>query len=62
VRFKDERGRPIPTPGIKGETNIFLNFGGNLTVSADYRGVGSPAYFAGRAPINMFSGRVRLQF
>jgi uncharacterized membrane-anchored protein len=32
-----------------------MNFGGNLTVSADYEGIGSPAYFADRTPINMFS-------
>jgi hypothetical protein len=46
----------------KGETNIFMNFGGNLTVSGDCQRISSLAYFADRTPINMFSGRVRLQF
>ena len=34
----------------------------NLTVSADYQFIGNAAYFAERSPINMFSGRVHLQF
>jgi high affinity Mn2+ porin len=35
---------------------------GNLTISADYQFIGNAAYFADRGPINMFSGRVHLQF
>ncbi|MGO9172931.1 MAG: carbohydrate porin [Rhodomicrobium sp.] len=35
---------------------------GNLTVSADYQYIGNAAYFANRGPINMFSGRVHVQF
>jgi high affinity Mn2+ porin len=34
----------------------------NLTISADYQFIGNSAYFAGRDPINMLSGRLRLQF
>jgi high affinity Mn2+ porin len=35
---------------------------GTLTLSADYQYIGNAAYFAERGPINMFSGRIRLQF
>jgi high affinity Mn2+ porin len=34
----------------------------NLTVSADYQWIGNAAYFAERSPINMFAGRIRVQF
>jgi high affinity Mn2+ porin len=34
----------------------------NLTVSADYQYIGNAAYFAGRSPISMFSGRIHVQF
>lgn len=34
----------------------------NLTISADYQYIGNSAYEAGRGSINMFSGRVRVQF
>jgi len=34
----------------------------NLTISADYQFIGNAAYFAERSPINMFTGRVHLQF
>jgi high affinity Mn2+ porin len=35
---------------------------GNLTISADYQHIGGAAYFAERGAINMFSGRIHLQF
>ena len=35
---------------------------GNVTVSADYQWIGNAAYFAERSPINMFSGRIHVQF
>jgi high affinity Mn2+ porin len=35
---------------------------GNVTVSADYQWIGNAAYFAERSPVNMFSGRVHVQF
>lgn len=34
----------------------------NLSISADYQWIGNSAYFADRSPINMFSGRIHVQF
>ena len=44
------------------ETYYSFVITGNLTVSADYQYIGNSAYEAGRGPINMFSGRVHVQF
>ncbi len=44
------------------ETYYSVPVTGNLTVSADYQYIGNSAYEAGRGSINMFSGRVHVQF
>ncbi len=44
------------------ETYYSYAVSGNVTVSADYQWIGNAAYFAERSPINMFSGRVHVQF
>ncbi|HZV20471.1 MAG TPA: carbohydrate porin [Hyphomicrobiales bacterium] len=44
------------------ETYYSFAVTGNLTISADYQFIGNSAYFADRSPVNMFSGRLHLQF
>ncbi len=53
-------------PGYAGE-KVFETYysyvvSDHLTVSADYQLIGNAAYFADRGPINMFSGRIHVQF
>ena len=44
------------------ETYYSVPVTGNLTVSADYQYIGNSAYEGGRGSINMFSGRIHVQF